>query len=385
MAHTDITLLGATGFTGGLTADYLAKHLPEGATWAIAGRSRSKLEEVARRIDAAGGVRPEIVEADTGDDESLAAMAARTRVVVTTVGPYLKYGEGVVRAAAEAGIAYVDLTGEPQFVDEMWLRYHATAEASGARIVHACGFDSIPYDLGVLATVLALPEGVPLRVRGYIRAAAEFSGGTYHSAINQMSSLRQSARVAGERRSAEERPAGRVVKGGGRAGRADGVEGWGIPLPTLDPLVVLRSARALERYGPDFRYEHYAHLKTLRMTVAGGLGLGVATLAAQVRPLRALMLKAKDPGDGPSEATREKSWFRLTVIGEGGGRTARTLVKGGDPGYTETSRMLAESALCLAFDDLPAVSGQVTTAVAMGVPLIERLQAAGISFETEVS
>ena len=120
---SDITLLGATGYTGGLTADYLGSHLPDGATWSIAGRSRAKLEVAADRIEAAGGVRPELVEADVTDASSLRGVAEGTRVLVTTVGPYLKHGEPAVKAAAEAGIAYLDLTGEPQFVDDMWLKH----------------------------------------------------------------------------------------------------------------------------------------------------------------------------------------------------------------------------------------------------------------------
>ena len=146
----DITLFGATGFTGGLTADYLAVHLPVGATWAIAGRTRAKLEQVAARIAATGRPAPEIVVADLADADSMARMAAGTRVLISTVGPYLEHGEPAVKAAAEAGIDYGELTGEPQFVDGMWLRYHETAVRTGARLVHACGFESIPYDLGVL-------------------------------------------------------------------------------------------------------------------------------------------------------------------------------------------------------------------------------------------
>ncbi|MDX6276317.1 MAG: hypothetical protein QOJ72_445, partial [Nocardioidaceae bacterium] len=242
----DIALLGATGFTGSLTADYLGAHLPTTATWAIAGRNAAKLNAIAERIEGNGGVRPQVVEADVRDETSMAALAAQTRVLITTVGPYLQHGEAAVKACAEAGIAYVDLTGEPEFVDRMWLKYHAIAEASGARIIHACGFDSIPYDLGVLYTVEQLPEGVPLTVKGYIRAGGAPSGGTYHSAIGAFSRLRQASRTAAERKEAEGRPAGRRIKGGGKIGRGAGGQGWALPLPTIDPQIVLRSARALD-------------------------------------------------------------------------------------------------------------------------------------------
>jgi len=382
MTSVDIALLGATGFTGGLTADYLSTHLPPGASWAIAGRQLSKLESVADRIDALGGVRPEIISADTGNADSMAALAKSTKVLITTVGPYVQLGEPAVKAAAEAGIAYVDLTGEPEFVDDMWLKYHAVAQQTGARIIHACGFDSIPYDLGVLFTVEQMPEGVPLDVKGYIRAGGTFSGGTYHSAVGAFSRLRQSASTAAQRKKLEPRPDGRKIRGGGKLGRGAGGKGWALPLPTIDPQVVLRSARSLDRYGPEFTYSHFAQFKKLPMLAGTLAGASVVLAGAQLKPTRALLLKLKSQGDGPDEQKRATSWFNLRIIAEGGGRTVTTEVSGGDPGYTETAKMLSESALCLAFDDLPAVSGQSTTAVAMGDALITRLQAAGITFRT---
>jgi len=382
MTSVDIALLGATGFTGGLTAEYLSTHLPDRATWAIAGRNQAKLEGVADRVAELGGVRPEIISADSTNPDSMSALAGSTRVLITTVGPYLAHGEPAVKAAAEAGIAYVDLTGEPEFVDRMWLAHHETAQRTGARVIHACGFDSIPYDLGVLYTVNQLPEGVPLAVSGYIRAGGTASGGTYHSAIGAMSGLRGAGKIAAERKKREVRPEGRKVRGDGKLGRGAGGRGWALPLPTIDPQIVLRSARALPRYGPEFSYSHFAQFKKLPMLVGTMVGAGVLMAGAQLRPTRALLLKFKSQGDGPDEATREKSWFTLRLVGEGGGQTVTTEVSGGDPGYTETAKMLSESALSLAFDDLPDVSGQTTTAVAMGDALIERLQAAGITFRT---
>ncbi len=156
----DLVLFGATGFTGGLTADYLARRAPAGLRWAIAGRSRDKLEAVRARltaIDPALG-ELELVVADAADRASLDAVAARTKVLATTVGPYLSYGEPLVAACAAAGTAYVDLTGEPEFVDRMYVAHHETALRTGARIVHACGFDSIPHDLGAYYTVQQLPD-----------------------------------------------------------------------------------------------------------------------------------------------------------------------------------------------------------------------------------
>jgi short subunit dehydrogenase-like uncharacterized protein len=379
----DVVVFGATGFTGQLTAEYLARSASGETRGALAGRNLEKLEAVRRRlaeINMACAKLP-LLQADVNDPDSLRTVAESTKVVITTVGPYIHYGEPLVKACAEAGTDYVDLTGEPEFVDLMWLRYHSVAEASGARLVHSCGFDSIPYDLGTLFTVDHLPEGEPLAVNCYVRIGAKFSGGTYHSAINAMARLRHAARNASERKRLEARPDGRRVRGvAGRPHRSAEAGGWIVPFPSIDPQTVLRSARALDRYGPDFTYGHYIVFKRA-LTVAalaGGAGTGIAL--AQLPPARNLMLKFKDPGEGPSDEERERAWFNVKLVGEGGGRRVVTEVSGGDPGYSETSKMLAESALCLAHDELPSTAGQVTPAVAMGQALIDRLVAAGITF-----
>ena len=286
-------------------------------------------------------------------------------------------------ACAAAGTAYVDLTGEPEFVDRMWLEHHEQAERTGARIVHSCGFDSIPYDLGALYTVLRLPDYVPIQLEGFVRAGGTFSGGTMTSAVEAMGRLRQSVQTARRRRQQEPRPDGRRVRGvQGVPHREPEAGGWVVPFPTIDPQTVLRSAAALDSYGPDFSYSHY--LVVRRLPVLAGLGLGgaAAIALAQLPPTRKAMLKLlPGSGEGPSEEQRAKAWFKVRMVGQGGGQRIVSEVTGGDPGYGETSKMLAEAALCLAHDDLPERSGQLTPAVAMGEPLIARLQRAGIGFQ----
>jgi short subunit dehydrogenase-like uncharacterized protein len=379
----DVALFGATGFTGGLTAEYLARHAPEGTRWALVGRSAEKLAGVRDRLAAIDPAcaQLELLEADSGDAGSRRAVAERTHVVATTVGPYLNLGEPLVAACAETGTDYADLTGEPEFVDRMYVRHDATAVATGARLVHACGFDSIPHDLGVLFTVEQLPEGVPLTVRGYVSAGGKPSAGTFHSAVTQFSRLRQAGTAYVERRRIEPKPERKVssVKDPARYERSLGA--WALPLPTIDPQVVKRSAGALERYGPDFSYGHYAAIKQLPAAVGALGGLGAMFALAQLPPTRSWLLGRMKSGDGPSPERRERSWFKVRFVGEGGGRRLVTEVAGGDPGYGETAKMLAESALCLATDNLPQTSGQVTTAVAMGDVLIERLRRQGITFE----
>ncbi len=376
----DLALFGATGFTGALTASYLAEHAPASLRWALVGRNRRKLEAVAAALGSAAPP-PDLLEADAADRASLDRVAEAARVVVTTVGPYALYGEPLVAACAAAGSDYVDLTGEPEFVDRMWLRHHAEAKRSGARLVHCCGFDSIPHDLGAYFTVKLLPEGVPLRVEGFVSVGAQFSGGTYHSAINGFARGRQTLAAARERRRLESRPAGRAIHAAPPRPRRDAQRGgWVVPLPTIDGTVVRRSAAALERYGPDFTYGHNLVAKHLRAVAGLTAGVGAIALLAPLPPTRKLLLRVKAPGEGPSEADRERSWFRVAFVGEGGGQRVLTEVSGGDPGYGETSKMLAEAGLCLAFDELPSTAGQVTTAAAMGDALLDRLQGAGISF-----
>jgi short subunit dehydrogenase-like uncharacterized protein len=377
----DLVLVGASGFTGGLTAEYLVKHAPDGMRWALAGRNRGKLEAVRERLgSAASGV--EILECDVTDAGSVRSVAEATRVLITTVGPYLQHGEPFVAACAAAGTDYVDLTGEPEFVDRMFLTHHATAERSGARIVHACGFDSIPHDLGVQFTVEQLPEDVPLEVHGYVTVGGRPSGGTFASSVGAMSRLRKASAAHRERRAQDPAPApGRRVRAlSGRPGFDRRIGKWVLPMPTIDPQIVVRSAAALERYGPDFSYSHLAAFKNPAVAAATVGGIAAFVAVAQIPPARPLLLKLLPAGQGPSPEQIEKSWFRVRFVGEGAGRLVETQVSGGDPGYGETSKMLAESALCLAFDELPETAGMVTTAVAMGPVLRERLMAQGIDF-----
>jgi short subunit dehydrogenase-like uncharacterized protein len=387
----DIVLFGATGFTGQLTAEYLAGAIGRhGTRWALAGRNRSKLETVRDQVSHAAAGAPgelELLIADIGDADSLRQVAEAARVVITTVGPYILYGEPVVAACAAAGTDYVDLTGEPEFVDLMWLRHHETARRTGARLVHSCGFDSIPYDLGALHAVEQLPEGVPISLEGFVRAGGTFSGGTFNSAVHAMARLRQSQRAAGERRRREPRPSDRRVRGVTRPPHHDDTAGgWVLPLPTIDPQTVLRSARALERYGPDFSYAHYLVAKRLPVLAGVAAGAGAVIALAQLPPTRDALLRfMPKPGEGPSEQQRAKAWFKVRMHGTGGGQEVIVDVSGGDPGYGETSKMLAESALCLAHDELPERSGQLTPAVAMGDALKDRLIAAGIGFDVNPS
>lgn len=394
----DVAVFGATGFTGRLAAEYLLGRMRgrEGRL-ALAGRSRARLEAVRRAlaVDVPGAETLGLAVADVGDADSLAGLAASTRVLLTTVGPYLRYGEAVVAACAAAGTDYLDLTGEGAFVDAMLERHDAAARASGARIVHACGFDSIPADVGARFAVEQLPSDAPIDVAAYVQSGGDHpdwrgswhsvSGGTWHSAIGFL----RPGELARARRSlariAASAPPGRTVGLLPDTVRRapDAVGGWAVPMPSIDREVVLRSAAALPRYGPRFRYGH--NLRVGSVAGVAGAAIGAAALfgLAQLPPTRRLLLSLKQPGDGPTPEERARNRFSVTFIATAGEASAVVQVRGGDPGYGDTAKMIGEAALCLADDrsELPDRAGILTPILAMGDALLPRLRAAGIAIE----
>lgn len=378
----DVVLFGATGFTGRLATRYLAEHAPLDLRWAIAGRDRVKLEAVReslRRVEHQADVH--ILQADVCDATSMTDLARATRLVASTVGPFMEYGAPLVAACAEQGTDYADITGEAEFVDRMWLDHHERAQQTGARLVHSCGFDSVPHDLGAWWTLQHLPDDVPIQMRGYVRASGAISAGTYHSAVRAFGRVRQTRSAAAKRRALEPKHSGRLVGTLPLQPHREPVSGrWSVPLPTIDHLVVRRSARALPEFGPDFRYGHFAVVGGLPAVAASMAGATGLMALSRFPPTRAALLRLRTPGDGPPAERRSKSWFTVRFVASAAEGTVVTEVAGRDPGYEETAKMLAESAMCLARDELPEVSGQVTTAQAMGAALVDRLQRAGITF-----
>jgi short subunit dehydrogenase-like uncharacterized protein len=380
----DIVLLGASGFVGGFTARHLVQAAPEGARIAIAGRSLVRLQAVNRDL----GVDWPTIEVDTADDAAVARLAASTAVVATTVGPYLRYGMGVVSACARAGTSYADLSGESIFVARSVEHNHDAAEKSGARIVHSCGFDSIPSDLGVgLAHEAA--GGMPivaatLRVRS-LRGG--ISGGTMDSLRQQMKEAKRDAsarRLIGDPYALTPGPSVRLPGHGGSGwGREAGA--WQAPfvMGAYNQQIVQRS-NYLTGWG-------YGQLMQYREVVASGRGLagfaragainvGTAALVAGLSfpPTRALLDRVLPaPGAGPSPDAIERGRFALDVdVYPVEGQPVRTRVAAPfDPGYGGTGVMLGESALSLAFDQLPERAGVLTPMVALGQSLAERLRA----------
>lgn len=406
----DVVLFGATGFTGRIVADYLLAHGPADLRWALAGRNRDKLEAVrsalAERHPAAKALPLEVV--DASDAEGLARLAESTRVICTTVGPYARHGEPLVAACAAAGTHYCDLTGEVQFIRRMIDRHHETAAKTGARIVHCCGFDSIPSDLGCLMVGEALRAAGanPTRVKLFLgESKGGVSGGTVASMlqlVEEMKADREVRRMAARPYALDPDPRRKGPDGRDQMGVAfdRDLNMWTGPfvMASINTRVVRRSlALRGHPYGEGFRYAEVMSTGRgfggWRRATLMAAGIGGFLAAVQLDSIRRFMSRRflPKPGEGPSEDQREAGYFVVRLLGEGetpSGETVRRMgvVRGTkDPGYGETAKMLAESALCLAFDGdrLPDAAGDLTPATAMGPVLIERLRRAGMTFDVE--
>ena len=395
----DIIIWGASGFTGRLVAEYIFKTygLSDSLKWAMGGRNQSKLEQV--RAEVADATVP-LVIADSQDEDSLNTMVQRAKVICTTVGPYAKYGSKLVAACVQQQTDYCDLTGEVQWMRRMIDEHHEAAKANGTKIVHTCGFDSIPSDMGVYfiqqqaqAQSGQAAKEIKMRV-GAVRGGV--SGGTYASLSNVMEEAQHDKSIyetllnpyglnpKGEQSGPDKRDLQSIVYD-------ETAKSWLFPfiMAGINTKVVRRSnALADYPYGKDFRYEE---------AMMGGDGFSGRLKAISAALPLGLMMSAKPgslvkkvfdrllpkPGDGPDKAAREAGFYKLkfyTTLEDGA--SAMGIVTGDkDPGYGSTSKMLAESAICLAKDNLPARGGVLTPAVAMGDALLKRLEEnAGLTF-----
>ncbi|MEM7126977.1 MAG: saccharopine dehydrogenase [Chloroflexota bacterium] len=395
----DIIVWGATGFTGRLVAEHLFKiyGVDKGVKWAMGGRDKQKLETV--RAAVADDTVP-LVIADSQDEESLNLMVQRTRVICTTVGPYDKYGSKLVAASVANQTHYCDLTGEVPWMRQMIDQHHEAALANGTKIVHTCGFDSIPSDIGVffMQKEAIKRSGQPakqirMRVKAFDGAV---SGGTYASLTNVMDKAAKNKSIfgillnpyslnpVGEQSGPDERDLQKVVY-------EEASKSWIYPfiMAGINTKVVRRSnALGGYLYGKEFRYDEAVMsgdglMGRIKGIQAAG-ALGILMLATSVSFMKkGLDWVSPKPGEGPNQAKREAGFYNLRFIATlADGSTAVGKVTGDmDPGYGSTSKMFAESAVCLAKDETPDVGGVLTPSIAMGEPLLERLQKnAGLTF-----
>jgi short subunit dehydrogenase-like uncharacterized protein len=393
----DVVVYGATGFVGRLTAEYLVRSAPAGVRIGIAGRSADKL---ARLKEELGRDDLDVIVADSKDLDALTVMARRTKVVATTVGPYRQYGEALVEACASVGTHYCDLTGEVLFIRDIAERFHETAEKTGARIVTSCGFDSIPSDLGVLLLHEAAGEDLEETTFVVKSMKGGASGGTIASAkgqVDEMKSSREQRRAASDPYAlSPDRSAEPDLGNEGDLRGAEHLDDLGV---WVGPFImagintrVVRRSNALQghAYGRRFRYREVMSFgsgvagRAKALGFAAGMG---GLMAGLVLPPSRMVLDRvlPKPGEGPDEDARRNGFFKIEIHGRGasGGKYVARIAAQGDPGYAATAVMLGESALCLARDEehLPPRAGVLTPATAMGIALVERLRAAGHTFE----
>lgn len=391
----DIIVWGSTGFTGKLVVDYMMSNYAQGnLKWAIAGRNEGKLESIRGDHDI------DVLQADAHDTDSLNELVQKTRVILTTVGPYARYGSELVAACVEYGTHYCDLTAEVHWMKEMIQRHQDQAKQSGARIVHTCGFDSIPSDLGVyfLQQHMQQLHGVPAQhIKFRTRAfKGGFSGGTVDSMMAMMEAAKNDSSIM----TTIKDPYALNSHHRGLDGRDNNhhfydedFKSWVAPfvMAAINTRVVRRSNELLsEAYGHDFRYDEGTLVKDgipgMLGAAAIAMGTGAMNTLAALTPTRKLLQQVMPkPGQGPSEEIIENGFFEIELIAKhpnDASKDLRAIIKGDkDPGYGSTSKMLGESAICLAQDDLSVGGGFWTPASAMGSQLLERLPAnAGVTF-----
>jgi short subunit dehydrogenase-like uncharacterized protein len=406
----DIVLYGATGFVGRLTAEYLARAGGE-ARIALAGRSTERLLAIREKLGSSAQDWP-VLKADASSPSTLDAIAAQTRVVITTVGPYTRYGLPLVAACAAAGTDYADLTGEPPFVRDSIDLYHKQAADTGARIVHACGFDSIPSDLTVYALYRRAREdgsGELGRTDFVVRSmSGGLSGGTIASGVEVLRTVSSDPDARRQfvdpytlspDRGAEPQlgaqPDLQWHRGRQIAPELTGVWTAGFAMAPTNTRIVRRS-NALQgwAYGSQFRYSEHMSLGSsvvapVASAVVNGVGNAVTALGSRyfrLLPSRLVERALPKPGTGPSAAVRQRGRYKIETYTttSSGARYVATMVQRGDPGYQATSVLLGESGLTLALDrgELSELRGVLTPAAAMGDALLARLLAAGVSLQT---
>ncbi len=406
----DLVLMGATGFTGKLVAEYLAQEYGaknEQFVWAIAGRNKDKLINLKRYLDQydAEAKNLPILIADSHDKRSLDDITSVSRVIISTVGPYLKYGKMLVESCAINGTDYCDLTGEVPFIRESIDSFDSIAKSNNCRIIHSCGFDAIPSDIGALKLQKESIEkfGQPCNeIKLYVRSMrGGFSGGTIESMINISSYINSRPDLSGLLSNPYALNPGGQLLGGPDGSSLRSVKWdkdmnlWICPfiMSGFNTRVVRRSNALMGfLYGDSFNYsEVYSFskgfsgfIKSLSMLI----GIACLKLAISFRPslwlLRKFFLPA--PGDGPSKENRESGYFKLVLVGSiADNKLSITVTGDRDPGYAATARMLAESALCMLLDrkSIPDVSGVLTPAAGIGDILVSRLKDNGITFKIE--
>ena len=372
----DILVLGATGFTGSLISKYLCEHYSDTEIkTAFAGRNLQKGQAL---LDKLGIDHTRWVTVDIFNEKSLHAAVNQAKVVINAAGPFAEYGPPVVAACLASGTHYLDITGEPSFFHEMRTTHHAKAKDLGISIIHACGFDSIPADLGVRALVDRFEKKENITVEAFLKTNAQFSGGTWTTAIKAIDRQRKGGkkRVKRERDNVRKMPL--------KIHFNKKIDRWAMPMPVLDPHIVKTSARELKDvYGSQFAYGQYFTIKTWWKMAKLVMGIGSLFVLTRFKWGLNYLLNRNKPGTGPSEAKRNQSFFRFDFFGNNGHQQEHLIIQAGDPGYIETAKMISEAALMQLQRDKEGyhMPGVVTPSMAFGTKLLDRLVECGFEVD----
>jgi len=373
----DIILFGATGFTGKLVTEYLSKNAnTENISWAIAGRDAEKLTAVSNTLSEN---KPAIITADINDVISLRNMVSQTKILMNTVGPFNIYGKDVVTSCIESGTHYLDITGEPSFVADLYNNHFQSAIDHKACIVNCCGFDSIPADFAAWLTAKKLPLHEPKALKGYIRTNATFSGGTLTTAVQALHMEVKKESIKTKIRRHPDAPKIPL-----KVHFSKDINGWAIPMPVVDPHIVKRSAYRLPGdYGEAVSYGQFFVRSSFSKVLKTVVPIVMASFLVRLKGFRDRLYKKFKPGTGPNEERRANTKFEAICVGTSTTSSARTVISGGDPGYNETAKMFSQSAFTL-LDKIKnnTISyGVLTPVEAFGDELVLRLRREGIRIE----
>ena len=364
MKKYDFVVFGATGFTGQLIVEYLSNHKETSQLkWAVAGRSKSKLDSLYNSIDT--------LVVDSFDIESIDSMCKISKLIITTVGPYSIYGENLIQSCIKFSTHYVDLTGEPDFVNMIQKKYSTKALEKNTIIINCCGLESIIPDLGTFITVNKMSSN-DKNVTYYLKSKGQISGGTWASFLNAISS-------------------NKITKNNITSNSNDkkkkifynkSLNSWALIFPVIDKQIVYRTSKAFDIYK-NFSFNEYILIKSLKNIIPLLIGVLFINFLAKFKFIKKWLTSLKPSGSGPNKELRSSHWFKAIFIGKGENTRVKTIISGGDPGYGETSKFISEIALCIIndFSKLKHKKGILTPIECTGELLIQRLKKAGITIE----
>ena len=366
----DIIVFGATGFTGSLICEYLSSHKENSRIkWAIAGRNKNKLNKLSKKYSI------DNILADSFNQESLNSMCSQSRLIISTVGPYDIYGEKLIVACINKKSHYLDLTGEPSFVKRIYDKYSDAAESNSIILMHCCGFESIPPDLGTYLSVKDFNSN-NIDATYYLKTKGKISGGTWASFLNSITSKQP---IIGTNKTKKARK---------KLFYSKRFKKWALMFPVIDKYIVIKSSKSdIKRYGKNFSFSEYILLPSLISAVLLISGIALISIISRIKSLRKFLLNRIPSGNGPNEQERSSHWFKVTVVAKSRNKESVVRISGGDPGYGETSKFISEMALCILLENKSLIKdkGILTPIECSGSLMMNRLENAGIKFDISKS